>query len=159
MKRLFSVIRRQSRAIADNPRLRDRSGMTLLEVLVVMVIIGLLATLGSLQLMGYLGRAKADTAKLQIQELGTALDLFRMDVGRVPTTDEGLSALTKQPEGAERWGGPYLRKKATLADPWGRPYRYASPGQTQDYDLVSLGADGRAGGENENRDVSSSDDR
>ncbi len=133
--------------------------MTLLEVLVVMVIIGLLATLGSLQLMGYLGRAKADTAKLQIQELGTALDLFRMDVGRVPTTDEGVAALMQKPEGAERWGGPYLKKKATLKDPWGRPYKYVSPGETHEYDLVSLGADGRAGGEGENRDVSSSDDR
>lgn len=146
-------------ALTRDRRLRDRSGMTLLEVLVVMVIIGLIATLGSLQLMGYLGRAKVDTAKLQIQELGTALDLFRMDVGRVPTSEEGLAALMNRPEGAERWGGPYLRKKATLADPWNRPYRYVSPGESHEYDLVSLGADGRQGGEGENRDVSSSDDR
>lgn len=161
MTHLLSVLRRRLAAMSQHPRLRDRSGMTLLEVLVVMVIIGLLATLGSLQLMGYLGRAKADTAKLQIQELGTALDLFRMDVGRVPTTEEGLGALMRQPEGADRWGGPYLRKKATLADPWGRPYRYVAPGESREreYELVSLGADGRAGGEGENRDVSSSDDR
>lgn len=140
-------------------RLADRSGMTLLEVLVVMVIIGLLATLGSVQLMGYLGRAKADTAKLQVQELGTALDLYRIDVGRVPTTEEGLNALLVAPEGADRWAGPYLRKKKALNDPWGRPYRYASPGETAEYDLVSLGADGRPGGEGDNRDVSAADDR
>lgn len=151
---------RALRALTRDRRLHDRSGMTLLEVLVVMVIIGLIATLGSLQLMGYLGRAKVDTAKLQIQELGTALDLFRMDVGRVPTSEEGLAALMTRPESADRWGGPYLRKKATLADPWNRPYRYVSPGASGgEYDLVSLGADGRQGGDGENRDVSSSDDR
>lgn len=137
----------------------DQSGMTLLEILVVMVIIGLLATLGSVQLMGYLGRAKTDTTKLQIQELVTALDLYRIDVGHVPTTEEGLGSLLKSPQGVERWAGPYLRKKNALVDPWGRPYRYTTPGEKGEYDLVSLGADGRAGGEGENRDIAAADDR
>lgn len=151
--------RRLAARFAGYSRLMDQRGMTLLEVLVVMVIIGLLATLGSVQLMGYLGRAKADTAKLQVQELTTALDLFRIDVGRVPTTDEGLAALFQAPQGADRWAGPYLRKKRAMSDPWGRLYRYASPGEAAEYDLVSLGADGRPGGEGDNRDVAAADDR
>lgn len=132
-----------------------RDGMTLLEILVVMVILGLMATLGSFQLMGYLDRAKADTARLQIQELMTALDLFRIDVGRPPSTSEGLQALLTAPQGADNWRGPYLRSKSILTDPWRRPYRYKSPGEHGEYDLVSFGADGAFGGEKENRDVAS----
>ncbi|MGN7127629.1 type II secretion system major pseudopilin GspG [Methylorubrum thiocyanatum] len=137
----------------------NEDGMTLLEILVVMVIIGLLATLGSVQLMGYLGRAKTDTARLQIKELATALDLYRIDVGRVPTTEEGIASLLQAPQGSERWAGPYLSRKTALLDPWGRPYRYTAPGERGDYDLVSLGADGRPGGEGENRDIAIADDR
>jgi len=129
--------------------------MTLLELLVVMVILGLLATLGSIKLMGYLGRAKADTARLQVQELMTALDLYRIDVGRLPTTAEGLSALVERPVTATAWHGPYLRSKTVLSDPWHRPYRYQAPGTHGDYDLISLGADGKEGGEDENRDIAS----
>ncbi|NIX78433.1 type II secretion system major pseudopilin GspG [Microvirga terricola] len=141
-------IRRGFKALRDN-----ENGMTLLEILIVMVILGLLATLGSIQLMGYLGRAKSDTARLQLQELMTALDLYRIDVGRLPTTAEGLTALADKPPGTERWRGPYLRSKAILTDPWRRPYRYQSPGIRAEYDLFSFGADGLAGGDNENRDV------
>lgn len=130
-------------------------GMTLLEILVVMVILGLLATLGSIQFMGYLGRAKSDTARLQVQELMTALDLYRLDVGRLPTTGEGLQALMEVPAGVSNWRGPYLRSKSNLADPWRRPYQYKSPGDHGEYDLFSFGADGIAGGENESRDVAS----
>jgi general secretion pathway protein G len=133
----------------------DERGMTLLEILVVMVILGLLATLGSIQLMGYLGRAKSDTARLQIQELRTALDLYRVDVGHPPSTAEGLQALLEKPAGAETWRGPYLRNWTILSDPWRRPYRYQSPGEHGEYDLVSFGADGQAGGESENSDVAS----
>jgi general secretion pathway protein G len=133
----------------------DRQGMTLLEILVVMVILGLLATLGSIQLMGYLGRAKTDTARLQVQELMTALDLFRIDAGRLPSTDEGLKALIDGPSGLTQWRGPYLRSRSILTDPWRRPYQYKSPGEHGEYDLLTLGADGVAGGERENRDVAS----
>lgn len=131
----------------------DCQGMTLLEILVVMVILGLLATLGSIQLIGYLGRARSDTARLQIQELMTALDLYRLDVGRLPSTGEGLQALVVVPAGANNWRGPYLRSKNNLADPWGKPFQYKSPGDRSEYDLFSFGADGIAGGENESRDV------
>lgn len=134
---------------------RDVRGMTLLEILVVMVILGLLATLGSVQLMSYLGRAKADTAKLQIQELMTAVDLYRMDVGRPPTATEGLVALVEQPATASTWRGPYLRNRTILKDPWGQPYRYQPSVPDGDYELISFGADGQPGGERENGDVSS----
>lgn len=133
----------------------DNSGMTLLEILVVMVILGLLATLGSIQLMGYLDRAKADTARLQVQELMTALDLFRIDVGRAPSTSEGLQVLLDGPAGVANWRGPYLRSRSILTDPWRRPYHYKAPGEHGEYDLVSFGADGADGGEKENRDVAS----
>lgn len=138
---------------------RDCSGMTLLEILVVMVILGLLATLGSIQLMGYLGRAKTDTARLQVQELMTAVDLYRIDVGRPPSTSEGLQALLDRPAGANAWRGPYLRSKSILTDPWRRPYQYKSPGDRGEYDLVTFGADGVPGGDSEKSDVANWNER
>jgi len=131
----------------------DEQGITLLEILVVMVILGLLATLGSIQLISYLGRAKTDTARLQIQELTTAIDLFRIDVGRVPSTSEGLLALLEPPAGIRTWRGPYMRKRSALTDPWGRAYLYKAPGGSREYEITSFGADGRSGGDSENRDV------
>lgn len=137
--------------------IRDERGMTLLELLIVMVILGLLATLGSVQLIGYLGRAKTDTARLQINEIATALDLYRIDVGRLPTTEEGLKALLAKPATAERWGGPYLKK--SIDDPWQRPFQYRTPGEKAEYDLVSYGSDGRQGGSDEASDISINDPR
>ena len=133
--------------------LRSNDGMTLLELLVVMVILGLLATLGSIQVMSYLDRAKADTAELRIRELGVALDLFRMDVGRPPSTAEGLVALIATPDGVENWRGPYLKGKGLTVDPWGRPFSYESPGEHGEYDLFTLGADASPGGTEEAADV------
>ncbi|XFA67165.1 type II secretion system major pseudopilin GspG (plasmid) [Tistrella mobilis] len=136
--------------------LTDDRGMTLLEILVVMSILGLLATLGSLQLMGYLGRAKGETAGLQMGEIATALDMFYIDVGRLPTDEEGLSALRRLPEGSpgpRGWNGPYLRKDTILSDPWGRAYLYQAPSGRGSYELKSLGADGRPGGEGEDADI------
>jgi len=133
----------------------NEDGMTLLELLVVIVILGLLATLGSIKLTGYLGRARSDTARLQLQELMTALDLYRIDVGRVPTTAEGLIALVERPGNVAAWRGPYLRSRTALSDPWRRPYRYISPGTHGEYDLISFGADGASGGEDENQDIAS----
>lgn len=154
MSRIITkLIARSIKWLRDN-----RAGMTLLELLVVMVILGLLATLGSVQLTRYLGRARTDTAQLQIQELATALDLFHMDSGRFPTTSEGLVSLVEKPKQTSLWNGPYLRSRAILLDPWRRPYRYQSPGTHGEYDLFSLGADGQTGGDNENRDVVSWDD-
>lgn len=134
-------------------RIKNRRGFTLIELLVVMVILGLLAALVGPRLFGHVGAANQKAAKTQIEMLGQALDAFRLDVGRYPSTSEGLSALITNP-GVEGWSGPYL-KKGLPNDPWKKPYIYQSPGEHGDYDLVSYGADGVPGGEGENKDVNS----
>jgi general secretion pathway protein G len=130
-----------------------RPGFTLVELLVVLVILGLLAAVASPQAMRYLGGAKHDAAKLQLQGLSTAVDLYRLDVGRYPSREEGLAALVQKPSGQERWNGPYVRKAEQLQDPWGRSWRYRAPGEHGPYDLFSHGADDRVGGTGEDRDV------
>ncbi len=128
-------------------------GFTLLELLVVLVILALLAGLVGPQVMKHVGESKTKTAGLQIEELGTALDVFRLETGRYPSTDEGLIALVQKPTGLEAWNGPYLRKRVVPKDPWGNDYRYRAPGQNGAYDLYSLGADNAEGGEGEGADV------
>ena len=128
-------------------------GFTLIELLVVLVILGLLAGLVGPQVLRYTGSAKSDTAALQIEELGAGLDLFHLEVGRYPTTDEGLQALVEQPTGISTWNGPYLKKKRIPMDPWGNEYHYRSPGEHSQYDLYSLGNDNMEGGEGENADI------
>jgi general secretion pathway protein G len=130
---------------------RDR-GITLIELLVVMVIIAMFATLVGQRLFKSVERGRQTAAKAQISELESTLDVFRLDVGRYPTTEEGLQALTTRPGNLEKWDGPYLRKALPL-DPWGRPYVYRFPGQHGDYDLLALGADGQEGGEGEAADI------
>ncbi|MFO7641152.1 MAG: type II secretion system major pseudopilin GspG [Candidatus Competibacteraceae bacterium] len=132
---------------------RRARGFTLIELLVVLVILGLLAGLVGPQVINYLGGANTKTAKLQIEDFSTALDVFRLDVGRYPTTTEGLQALVVQPVGVNRWNGPYLRKNIIPKDPWGNDYHYRSPGQHGAFDLYSLGTDNAEGGEGENQDV------
>jgi general secretion pathway protein G len=134
---------------------RRARGFTLIELLVVLVILGLLAGLVGPQVINYLGGANTKTAQLQIQDFSTALDVFRLDVGRYPTTAEGLQALVVQPAGVDRWNGPYLRKNVIPKDPWGNDYLYRSPGQHGAFDLYSLGADNAEGGEGENQDIRS----
>lgn len=128
-------------------------GFTLIELLVVLVILGLLAGLVGPQVLQYLGGANTKAAKLQIEQFGSALDGFRLEIGRYPTSVEGLSALIVQPSGVSRWNGPYLKKSVVPKDPWGNDYQYRSPGQHGAYDLYSLGADNAEGGEGENQDV------
>lgn len=140
-------------ALVCNARLGDR-GFTLLELLIVIAILGLLGVLGTLQMMSYLGRARTDTAKLQINQIVTALNLFRVDVGRLPSNEEGTTSLVTAPQGLKNWRGPYLTKAEALMDPWGRPFIYHAPGQKAEYDLLSYGADGQPGGSDENADVS-----
>jgi general secretion pathway protein G len=131
---------------------RRAGGFTLIELMIVLFILGLLAALVAPRLMSRLGKAKQKTAQAQIQLLATALDLFHLDAGRYPTTEEGLKALREKPENLPAWGGPYL-DKSVPKDPWGRPYVYKSPGEHGPYDLYSLGADGAEGGEGENQDI------
>ncbi len=130
---------------------RDARGFTLVELLVVMVIIGLLAALVAPRLFPKLGQGKQAAAKAQIELLGQALDQYRLDVGRYPSTQEGLNALVANP-GVENWEGPYL-KKGLPADPWGKPYQFQSPGTHGEYDLFSYGRDNAPGGEKEDKDV------
>jgi len=135
------------------PQNRRPAGFTLIELLVVLVILGLLAGLVGPRVLKYLGGAKSDTARLQIEELGAGLDLFHLEVGRYPTTDEGLRALAEAPSGTRGWNGPYLKKKDVPRDPWGNPYNYRFPGENGDYDLYSLGRDNADGGDGEDGDI------
>ena len=130
---------------------RDRRGFTLVELLVVMVIVGLLVALVGPKVFPKLGKGKQAAARAQVELLGQTLDHFRLDVGRYPTTQEGLAALVTNP-GAQNWEGPYL-KKALPNDPWGKPYQYQSPGSHGEFDIYSYGRDGTPGGEGEDKDV------
>lgn len=132
---------------------RRQRGFTLVELLVVLVILGLLAGVAGPRVLNYLGKGRTDTAKLQIEQLSGGLDLFKLETGRYPTTQEGLQALVQQPPGLPGWSGAYLRGKTVPKDPWGNDYRYVSPGQHGLYDISSLGADNKEGGDGENKDV------
>ena len=135
------------------PLFRD-AGFTLLELLVVLAILALLAGVATPAVIGYLGKAKSDTAQLQIGIFEEALDRYRLDAGGYPTQQQGLDALLTRPAEARRWSGPYLKGAKAPLDPWGRPYVYRTPGTGgRDYDLYSLGADGVEGGEGEDADV------
>lgn len=127
-------------------------GFTLLELLVVMVIIGLLAGLVAPRYFSQVGKSEVKVARAQIESLGSALDQYRLDVGRYPTTEQGLAALVSKPGNETRWNGPYL-KKAVPDDPWGHPYNYRAPGEHGEYDLSSYGKDGRPGGSGEDADI------
>ena len=133
-------------------------GFTLIELLVVLVILGLLASVAGPKVISYLGGAKSDTAKLQIEQFGSSLDLYKLETGRYPTTQEGLQALVEQPPGVNGWNGPYLKKKTLPKDPWGNDYHYVSPGLHGIYDISSLGADNKEGGEGENKDINGWED-
>jgi general secretion pathway protein G len=129
-------------------------GFTLLELLVVMVIIGLLAAYVGPKYFSQIGKSEQSVAKAQVEAFSRALSIFRLDVGRVPTTEEGLNALLVKPaDVASKWNGPYL-SKAVPQDPWGRPYVYRSPGTGgADFDLISLGKDGQVGGQGDAADI------
>jgi general secretion pathway protein G len=132
-------------------------GFTLIELLVVIAILGFIASLVGPSVMRQFGGAKVDTAKLQIADLGAALDLFFLDLGRYPNSSEGLAALVTAPSALSGWDGPYLKKSTVPADPWGQQYQYKAPGERGPYDLYSYGADGQPGGAKDNADLFSTD--
>jgi general secretion pathway protein G len=131
-----------------------QSGMTLIEILVVLVLIGIVLGIVGGNFIGKGEKAKADAAKIEIGQISQALDLFKLEVGRYPSTQEGLQALVAAPPGLNNWNGPYWKKNSVPKDPWQNEYKYQSPGQNgAAYEIVSLGADGKEGGEGVNKDI------
>lgn len=131
----------------------ERRGFTLLELLVVMVIIGLLAAYVGPKYFSQIGKSEQSVARSQVDAFVRALSTFRLDVGRFPTTEEGLQALLERPADTPKWNGPYLTR-AVPVDPWGRPYIYRAPGSGGgDFDLLSYGKDGQPGGEGDTADI------
>jgi general secretion pathway protein G len=134
-------------------RRRADGGFTLLEMLVVLAIMGLLAAIIAPQVLKYLGTSRTQTAKVQIQNVVAALELYRLDVGHYPTQEEGLNAVITAPPTAAGWNGPYLQRPSALNDPWGQPYLYKNPGKHGEIDVYSLGSDKQEGGTGEAADV------
>jgi general secretion pathway protein G len=132
---------------------RPDSGFTLIELLIVMGILALLAALTAPQVLRYLGKARSETAKIQLTAIAGALELYALDNGAYPSPQIGLSALIEQPSGATRWNGPYLKKAEGLIDPWGRPYQYRVPGRSGAFEVFTLGRDNAPGGTGEDADV------
>lgn len=135
-------------------RFRASSGFTLMELLIVLVIIGLLAALVGPILFQRINPAKQSVARAQIENLMTALDSYFIDTGHFPTVQQGLNALRAKPENETKWAGPYLKKEIPK-DPWGNPFQYRTPGRNGGYEITSLGADGKEGGDGENQDINS----
>jgi len=131
---------------------RNRTGFTLLELLVVMVIIGLLAGYVGPKYFSQIGKSEVKAARAQMDALGKALDQFRLDTGHYPTTEQGLVTLVERPANEPKWGGPYL-SKAIPPDPWGNPYVFIMPGEHGEYDLLSYGKDGKPGGDGEAAEI------
>jgi general secretion pathway protein G len=130
-------------------------GYSLLELLVVLAILGLIIAIAAPRAIGYFEASKAKTAKIQIANIAAALDIYYLSHGSYPTEALGLKALVERPERAESWDGPYLNRADGIIDPWGRPYLYKQPGAHGKFDVVTYGADGKEGGQDENRDIGS----
>lgn len=142
-----------TRAFAPKAGSRESAGFTLMELMVVLVILALLASIAAPQVTKYLGKAKGETAKIQVEALSAGVDYFYIDLGRHPKQEEGLQALLAGPANESKWDGPYVKKASSLIDPWGKPYHYKQPGEHGKFDVYSLGADGEVGGEGDNADV------
>ena len=137
-------------------RRRDgEAGFTLVEILVVITIIGLIMAIVGPRVLNYLGESKVKAARIQIESLGSALDLYYLDMGRYPNSNDGLAALVQRPGNAEEWNGPYLTGGVVPNDPWGHAYVYRSPVEHAPYEIVSYGSDGQEGGSGTATDISS----
>ena len=136
-------------------RRADMNGYTILELLVVLGILAMLATVAAPQAIRYFSRAKTETAQLQVNQLVGAVEMYFLDVGKYPPQEMGLRALMEAPPGEQRWGGPYMKKADALKDPWGKSYEYRSPGQKGSFDIFSLGRDAAQGGTGEDKDITS----
>ena len=136
-----------------HPTWTRQSGVTILEVLVVLTIIALISAVVGPRLLGYLGRAKSETAQLQITQLEQAVQLFYIDTGRFPAASEGLDALVTAPAGETAWDGPYVGNESALQDPWGRDYLYQDSGENGDFQISTFGRDGTSGGSGEDTDI------
>jgi general secretion pathway protein G len=141
----------------SNERGQGERGFTLMEMLVVLVVIGLIAAVAIPQVTKLLGSAKHKAGRIQTETLINSLQVYEMDTGAFPSTEQGLAALWKAPDGATEWNGPYVRRQKQLIDPWGRPFIYRVPGTKGPYDLISLGGDGKRGGYGDDADLSAAD--
>ena len=146
MRRMLHRLAVARRKAASAERVsRREAGFTLVEMLVVLAIIGLIVGLVGPRVLNYLSDSKVKAARIQIDSFAAALDLYFLDVGRYPNTNEGMNALMQRPSSASAWNGPYLKGNAVPKDPWGNAYVYRSPGQHGQYDLYSLGPEAREG--------------
>jgi len=150
---IFPVMRTRS---SPSTRTSVR-GMTLIEILVVLVLIGIVMGIVGGNFIQRGEKAKRDAAKIEIGQISQSLDLFKLEIGRYPTQQEGLAALVTPPAGVSNWNGPYWKKASVPKDPWGNDYVYTFPGQHGAYDIVSYGADGKEGGEGADKDITSWD--
>ncbi len=132
---------------------RKVTGFTLVELLVVLIILGLVASIAGPNVMKYLGSSKSKTAKLQLKEIESSIELFFLDTGKYPPNDPGLKVLVNNDTSIAGWGGPYFKSGQVPLDPWGNDYVYVFPGEHGPFDLMSLGADNQPGGESDNEDV------
>jgi general secretion pathway protein G len=132
-------------------------GMTLIEILVVLVLIGIVMGVVGSNFIGRGEKAKRDAAKIEMGQISQTLELYKIETGRYPSSQEGLQAMIRAPAGVSNWNGPYWKKGSLPKDPWGNEYKYVAPGHSGPYDIVSLGADGKEGGEGVNSDITSSE--
>ncbi len=140
--------------VKKNMKSKKSQGMTLIELLVVLAILAMIAGLVGPAILDQLGGAKHKTAGIQIKDLESSLEIYKLEVGRFPSTEEGLQALVSKPGDAKGWNGPYLKGKEIPQDPWNRDYIYKYPGANGGMEIISYGEDGQPGGENENADIS-----
>jgi general secretion pathway protein G len=150
------MVTRSLRQARQAVRRHGERGFTLVEIIVVITIIALIMTLVGPRVLNYLSESKVKAAKIQIESLASALDLYFLDTGQFPSNAEGLNALVQRPGSSAGWSGPYLRGTVVPNDPWGRPYVYRAPGSQSSYDIISYGSDGQEGGSGVAADIISS---